>query len=137
MPTSTSQSPAAQAAEDFHTLDGVDVAVQVADFEVQIAQVVREILGGAFGERGDEHALALFDALAAKLDGFVDLAFERLDGDDGIEQAGGADDLLDDERSGPWWSHRSSRPARSLPLTRMALPGKSGGNAHIGFLFGM
>jgi hypothetical protein len=54
----------------------------------EIAQVVREVLGGALGERGDEHALALLDALAAQLDGFVNLAFQRLDGDDGIEQAG-------------------------------------------------
>jgi hypothetical protein len=93
----------AQAAQDFDALDGVDVAVQVADFEVEIAQVVGQVLRRALRERGDEHALALFDALAAQLDGFVDLAFERLDGDDGIEQAGRADDLLDDQRSGLWW----------------------------------
>jgi hypothetical protein len=40
-------------------------------------EVVGEVLGGAFGEGGDEDALAALDALAAELDGFVDLAFER------------------------------------------------------------
>ena len=39
------------------------------------------------------------DALAAELQRLVDLVFERADGDPRIEQAGGADDLLDDERS--------------------------------------
>ena len=87
----------AEGAEDFDALDGVDVAVEVADFEADVAEVVGEVLGGAFGEGGDEDALAALDALAAEFDGFVDLAFEGFDGDDGVEEAGGADDLLDDE----------------------------------------
>ena len=87
----------AEGAEDFDAFDGVDVAMEVADFESDIAEVVGEVFGGAFGEGGDEDALAALDALAAEFDGFVDLAFEGFDGDDGVEEAGGADDLLDDE----------------------------------------
>ena len=87
----------AQGAQDFDALDGVDVAVEIADFQADVAQVIGEIFGRAFGEGGDEDALVQFDALAAELDGFVDLFFERADGDPRVEQAGGADDLLDDE----------------------------------------
>ena len=49
----------AQRAQDLHALDGVDVAVQVAHLQADIAQVIAEILGGALRERGDEHALVL------------------------------------------------------------------------------
>jgi hypothetical protein len=55
----------AQAAENLNTLDGVDVAVQVSNFKVEIAQVVGEVLGGALGECSDEHALSPLDALPA------------------------------------------------------------------------
>ncbi len=91
----------AQRAQNLHALDGVDVAVQVAHLEADVAQVIGQILRGALRERGDEHALALLDALAAELDRLVDLVLERLERDDGIEQARGPDDLLDDERACP------------------------------------
>ena len=60
MPTRMSNSAARSAAQDFHALDGVDVAVQVAHLQADIAQVIGEILRGALGERGDEHALLRF-----------------------------------------------------------------------------
>ena len=88
----------AERAEDFDAFDGVDVTVQVADFESDIAQVVGEVFGGAFGQGGDEDALFLFDPLAAELDRLVDLIFERAYGDLRVEEPGGADDLFGDER---------------------------------------
>ena len=66
----------AQAAQNFHALDRVDVAVQIAHLQSDIAQIIGQILGGAFGQGGDEHALLLFDSLAAKLDRVVDLILE-------------------------------------------------------------
>ncbi len=90
--------PRAKTSQDFYALDGIDVAVQIADFQADIAQIVRKILSRALGQRGDEDALADVDALAAKLDGSVDLAFQRLDRDLRIDEASGADDLLDNER---------------------------------------
>ena len=75
-------------------LNRIDVAVQVADFEADVAQVIGEVFRRALGERGDEDALLFLHPLAAKLDGFVDLMRERADGDLRIEQPRGPDDLL-------------------------------------------
>ena len=41
--------------------------------------------------------MSALDPLAAELDGLVDLTLERSQADDRIEQAGRADDLLDDQ----------------------------------------
>ena len=43
----------AQAAQDLHALQRVDVAVQVAHAHTHLAEVVGEVLGHALGERGD------------------------------------------------------------------------------------
>src|SRR5690606_15802138 len=87
----------AELAEDFHALDGVDVGVDVADLQAGALEAFGEVLRGFLGQRRDEDALALVHALAAEFDGFVDLAAERAQGDGGIEQAGRADDLLDNQ----------------------------------------
>ena len=63
----------AQAAQDFHPLDRVDFGVDVAHLDAEIAQVIGEVLGGALGQRGDEHALAHADAQPRLLDQIVDL----------------------------------------------------------------
>ncbi len=68
----------AQSAQDFHALDRVDVAVQITHLQSDIAQIIRQIFGRALGQRGDQNALLLFDALPAKLDRLVDLILERL-----------------------------------------------------------
>jgi len=72
--------------------------MQITHLEAGATQVLAEILGGPFCQSGDQHALAAFDALAAQLDGFIDLAFQRAQGELGIDQAGGADDLFDHQR---------------------------------------
>ena len=88
----------AQAAQDLHALDRIDVAVQVAHLQADVAQVIGQVFRGALGQRGDEHALLLLDALAAELDRLVDLILQRPERDLRIEQAGRPDDLLDDQR---------------------------------------
>ena len=87
----------AEFAEDFHALDGVYIRMDVFDVQPDVAEVVCQILCGAFGEGGDEDALADGDALVAELDGFVYLAVQREDGDFRLQQAGGANELLHDE----------------------------------------
>ena len=56
----------AQPAQDLHPLDGVDVAVQVAHFQADIAQVIGQIFGGAFCQGGDEDALLAFPRAGGK-----------------------------------------------------------------------
>jgi hypothetical protein len=116
MPTRTSKRGGAELAEDFDAFDGVDVGVEVAHLEAGALEVFAEVLGGFFGEGGDQHALVAFDALAAELDGFVDLALERAQGDHRVEQAGGADDLLDDERRAALGGIEGSATGSALPL---------------------
>ena len=72
--------------------------MDVADFQTGALQVFGKILGGLLGESGHQHPLAAFDALAAELDGLVDLVLERPQDQRGIEQAGRTDDLLDHQR---------------------------------------
>ena len=88
----------AQSAQNFHALNGVDVAVQVAHFQSDIAQIIGKIFGRALGQRCHQNALAFFHALTAKLNRFVDLILKRLDRDFRIEKSGRSNDLLDDER---------------------------------------
>lgn len=87
----------AEFAEDFHALDGIHICMDVFDVQPDVAEVVGEVFCGAFGEGGDEDALADGDALVAELDGFVYLPLQREEGDFRLQQSGGADELLYDE----------------------------------------
>ena len=53
--------------------------MKVADFKADVAQVVGKVLGGPLRQGGHEHSLAFLDALAAQLDGVIDLVFQRLE----------------------------------------------------------
>src|SRR5437762_13904068 len=88
----------AQTTQDFDALDGVDVAVEIAHFQADIAQIIGEVFGGPFRQRCHQNALALFHTLAAKLNRVVDLMLERLDRNFWIEKPGRPNDLFDDER---------------------------------------
>ena len=57
MPTRMSNSAARSRAQNLHPLDRIDVAVQVAHFQADVAQVIGEILRGPLRQGGDEHAL--------------------------------------------------------------------------------
>ena len=61
-----------------------------------LEEVVGEVLGHLLGQGGDQDALVLLGAGADLVEQVVDLALGRLDDDLGVDQAGGADDLLDD-----------------------------------------
>ena len=70
--------------------------MQVLDLDAALGQVGRELLGHLLRERGDEDAFVSFDAQAHLFEEIVDLAFGGLDDDERIDEAGRADDLLDD-----------------------------------------
>src|SRR5262249_15752369 len=88
----------AQSAQDFHTLNSVDVAMQITHLQSNIAQIICEIFCCSLGERRYKNALAFFYTLAAQLDRLVDLILEWLHRDFRIEKARGPNDLLDHER---------------------------------------
>ena len=71
--------------------------MQIAHLQSDIAQIISEILRRAFRQRRYQNALTLFDPLAAKLDGVIDLTLERLERDFWIEKSCGPDDLFDHE----------------------------------------
>src|SRR4030095_11652991 len=73
--------------------------MQIANLEPGFAKVIAQILRCPLGQRRDENALALLDPLPAKLHRLVDLILERTHRNIRVEQAGRANDLLDDEMS--------------------------------------
>ena len=87
-----------QAAQNFDALNRVDVAVQIADLESDITEIIGEIFRSALGQSRDEHALVFLHALTAKLNRLVNLIVERFEGDFWIEQSSGTNDLFDNQR---------------------------------------
>ena len=57
MPTSTSNAHQAQIANDLRPLDSPDIRMQVAHTLAVLLQVVRQVLGHALGQSGDQDAL--------------------------------------------------------------------------------
>ena len=70
--------------------------MEVAHVHADVAEVIGQFLGGALGERGDEHALLRVGALATFLNQIVNLAFERFESDLWVNEAGGAHDEFHD-----------------------------------------
>ncbi len=85
-----------QVAQDLNALERVDIRVEVADLHPQLLIVLRQVLRHPLGQRRDEHPLACRRARADLGQQIVHLAADRPHLDDGIEQAGRPDDLLDD-----------------------------------------
>ena len=82
-------------AEEFDALQGVDVGVEVADFNAGVEEVVGEVFGHFFGEGGDEDAFVFGGSGADFTNEVVDLAGGGFDGDFGVDESGGSDDLFD------------------------------------------
>src|SRR3546814_5644790 len=76
------------------------VRVDIAHLEARLVQVFGEVLGHALGERGDQGAHAPGGDVAALADEVVDLALGRADDADRVDEAGRADDLLDEDAAG-------------------------------------
>ena len=86
--------PGAQIADDLHTLDGADVVVHIPRPDAGSRQVLGQVLGHLLGQRGHERALVFGRALVDFADQIVNLSFHGPHKNLGIQQAGGADDLL-------------------------------------------
>ena len=77
----------AQRAQNLYALNRINVAVEILHAHADVAQVICEFLSRALGERGDQHALLEIAALSGFLHQIINLTFERLDCDFGINQA--------------------------------------------------
>ena len=74
--------------------------MQIAAAHADFGEIFGEIFGHALGERGDENALVALGADADLLEQVVHLALDRAHFDFGIDQARGANHLLDDNAAG-------------------------------------
>ena len=86
----------AQVADDLHSLDGIDVRVQVAHPHVVIAEIIGEVLGHALGQGSHQHPLILGHTLADLREQVIHLGHRRAYLDLRIDQPGGTHHLLDD-----------------------------------------
>src|SRR5690606_31260104 len=100
----------------------VDVAVEVADLDPELGVVLREILGHALRQRGDEDALLALDPEADLAEEVVDLIGDGAHVDDGIEQARRSDELLDEDALGLLELVGTRRGADVEPLPDLLLP---------------
>src|SRR5205823_7716237 len=85
---------APEVAQDFHAVERGYLRVQIAAAHADFGIIFSQVLRHALGERGDEHALVGFSALADFAEQVVHLSLDGTDFHLWIEQAGGADDLL-------------------------------------------
>ena len=77
-------------ADYLHSLDRVDVVVQIAALDADVFEVVGEILRHFFSKRGYQHALAAVDTGIRFGDDVLDLPLGRADGYFGIQESGRA-----------------------------------------------
>ena len=68
--------------------------MDVGDLDVAFFEVIGEILGHTFGERGDQGALVLGDAAVNFLHQVINLALGGAHFNFRVQEAGGADDLF-------------------------------------------
>ena len=59
-------------------LNGVDIAMQVADFQSDITQIIGKIFRRSLGQCCHQNPLAFFHSLTAKLNRFIDLILKWL-----------------------------------------------------------
>ena len=81
-------------AQDLDAGDGVDIGVQVLHADAGVGQVVGEVLRHLLGQRRHEDTAAGLDRAPDPGQQVVHLSFGGHDRDLGVDQPGGADDLL-------------------------------------------
>ena len=86
----------AQIADDFHALHRVDVGMQVTHAHTVFGEILGQILGHAFGERGNQHTLASFRTQADLGQQIVHLGRHRTDIHHRVHQARGPHHQFDD-----------------------------------------
>ena len=75
--------------------------MQIAHVDPDLTQIVREFLGGALCETGDQDTLLPIDPKACLMDEIVDLSLERLERDLWIDESRGTDHQLGHATFGP------------------------------------
>src|SRR5690606_7807801 len=88
--------PQPQLAQDLNPFQGVDLRMQVAGPDPHLEQVVGEVLGHLLGQGGDQNPGAPGCSFPDLFEQVVDLALGGTDDDLGVDEAGGANDLLHD-----------------------------------------
>ena len=83
-----------QIAQDLHTLQRLDLRMQIARCDACVHQIICEILRHALGQRCHEHTLVAHNAPTHAIDEIVDLPGDRMDLDGRIQKPRWADDLL-------------------------------------------
>jgi hypothetical protein len=84
----------AQGRHDFDPLQGIHIAVQIADLDSHLEQVLRQLFGHPFGQRCDQNSALTLDDAPNLMDQIIDLALGGPHHDLGIEQTRRPDDLL-------------------------------------------
>ena len=120
----------AEVADQRYPLQRVDVGVQVPHAEPVLLIVLREVLGHALGEGGDQRALVALGARAHLGHEVVHLGPRRADGDLRVHQAGGPDDLLGHRPPLPGVPRSGALPARERELVGAGRRGHVEGLRH-------
>ena len=84
----------AQITDDLRPLDGSDIAVQVAHFDIHFFKKIRQIFRHLFRKRGNHHALIVFHARADFAQQIIHLTANRPHFHRRVQQARGANNLL-------------------------------------------
>ena len=84
-----------QVADNLHAFDRIDIRMQVAYANAILIEVVRQVLGHALGQCGDQYAFFGVGALVDFRQHIVNLRRYRTHLDLGVDQTGRAHDLFD------------------------------------------
>src|SRR3989338_8377341 len=87
--------PHPKLADDLHPFERVDLGMEVLDADAEVPVIIGQVLGHPLGEGRDEDALAPTAPPTDFAQEVVDLPSRRSDVDRGVDEAGGADQLLD------------------------------------------
>ena len=96
--------------------------MEVADFHPVFAEIFGEVFGHALGQHRDQHAAAGGGGQAAFGEQVIDLAFDRADVGDRIDQSGWADHLFGEHAMHPFEFPRAGGGADEQRLRAEALP---------------
>ena len=112
----------AQVADDFDSLQRINVGMEVAHLYPVFGQVLGQVLGHAFGEGRDQNAPATADDDARLGEQIVDLPLDRPDFGHRVDEAGGADDLFGKRAAGAFHLPRARRRAHEHRLRAERVP---------------
>ena len=84
----------AHRADNLCALQGIDIRVQVANADADLAEIGRQILGHALGERRDQNLVLLLDLFVDLTEQIVNLPLDRAHRNLGVQKTGRAYQLL-------------------------------------------